>query len=93
MEYQEHYDNWQERNTFVDTAQGNGYRMLHDDYDEDWVEGDEPHGTLTFTDEPPAQAPIPEPLVFIPLQGGTPPKDRLDVIEEFLGRAYPGGDG
>jgi hypothetical protein len=29
-----------------------GYRMLHDDFDSDWKRGDEPHGTMTFTNEP-----------------------------------------
>jgi len=93
MEYQEHYDNLAQREVFCNTATSNGYRMLHDDFDKDLKPGDEPHGTLTFTDEPAPQAPAPEPLVFIPLQDGTPAKDRLDVIEEFLERAYPGGEG
>ncbi|GAI63363.1 unnamed protein product [marine sediment metagenome] len=61
MEYQEHYDNMVERNNLCDIAAGNGFRMLHDDFDEDWQRGDEPHGTLTFTDVPPEQAPEPEP--------------------------------
>lgn len=61
MEYQEHYDNMEQRNTLCDTATSKGFRMLHDNFDEDWQRGDEPHGTLTFTDEPPEQAPEPEP--------------------------------
>ncbi len=36
-----------------------GYRMLHDDFDADWKRGDEPHGTMTFTNEP-------EPVIIIP---------------------------
>lgn len=59
MEYQEHYDNMEQRNSLCDTATSNGFRMLHDDFDSDWKRGDEPHGTLTFTDEP---APHAEPV-------------------------------
>ncbi|GAI79076.1 unnamed protein product [marine sediment metagenome] len=61
MEYTEHYDNMTERNSLCDVAHNNGLRMLHDNFDEDWQRGDEPHGMLTFTDEPPEQAPI-EPI-------------------------------
>lgn len=57
MEYQEHYDNWEQRNSLCDAATSKGFRMLHDDFDKDWKRGDEPHGILTFTDEPPEQAP------------------------------------
>ena len=56
MEYQEHYDNMEERNIHCKTAELIRFRMLHDDFDEDWEVGDEPHGTLTFTDEPAPQA-------------------------------------
>lgn len=60
MEYQKHYDNMTERNNLCSIAEGNGYRMLHDDFDEDWQVGDEPHGTLTFTNVPPEQDTEPE---------------------------------
>lgn len=60
MEYTEHYDNMEQRNSLCDVAESNGFRMLHDDFDEDWQPGDEPHGTLTFTDVPPEQSPSPE---------------------------------
>ena len=66
MEYTEHYDNMTERNSLCTVAEGNSFRMLHDDFDEDWERGDEPHGTLTFTDEPAPQAePVREPLAEI----------------------------
>lgn len=57
MEYTEHYDNWEQRNALCEVAEGNGFRMLHDTFDSDWQKGDEPHGTLTFTDEPAPQTP------------------------------------
>lgn len=34
--------------------------------------------------------PPPEPLVFVVDPQGTPDKKRLDTLEEFLKRAYPG---
>ncbi len=34
-----------------------GLRMLHDDFAEGWQRGDDPSGTLTFTDEPGVEAP------------------------------------
>ena len=61
MEYTEHYDNMEQNDSLCAIANKNGFRMLHDDFDPDWQRGDEPHGTLTFTDEPPPQAPPPEP--------------------------------
>lgn len=61
MEYTEHYDDMAERNALCSIAEGKGFRMLHDNFDEDWQRGDEPHGMLTFTDEPAPQAPEPEP--------------------------------
>ena len=60
MEYQEHYDNMEERNSLCKGATSKGYRMLHDNFDEDWQPGDEPHGTLIFTDEPPEQSLAPD---------------------------------
>lgn len=57
MEYTEHYKDMVRRNALCDIANSNGFRMLHDDFDPDWQPGDEPHGTLTFTNEPAPQAP------------------------------------
>ena len=61
MEYTEHYDNLEERKTHCDIANVIRFRMLHDNFDPDWERGTEPHGILTFTDEPAPQAPEPEP--------------------------------
>jgi len=61
MEYQEHYNNMIERNSQCDIANSKGFRMLHDNFDADWKRGDEPHGTLIFTDEPTKQS-IVEPV-------------------------------
>ena len=62
MEYTEHYDNMEQRNSLCSIAEGNKFRMLHDNFDADWKRGDEPHGTLIFTDEPTPQALEPEPV-------------------------------
>lgn len=51
MEYLYHYADLAERSVKVAEAEALGYRMLHDDFDPDWQPGNEPHGTLTFTDE------------------------------------------
>lgn len=50
MTYTEHYDNLVERQQHIVVAEADGFVMLHDDFDIDWKVGDEPHGTLTFTD-------------------------------------------
>ncbi|GAH33314.1 unnamed protein product [marine sediment metagenome] len=50
MEYTEHYDNLAERETICKDYANQGLRCLHDNFDEDWKRGDEPHGTLIFTD-------------------------------------------
>lgn len=55
MEYTEHYDNVQQRNTICNDYESQSLRMLHDDFDSDWKRGDEPRGILTFTDEPAKQ--------------------------------------
>ena len=57
-EVKQHYDNLAERQDIVAHWEGLGYRMLHDDFDADWKPGDEPHGTLTFTDVMPLVTPV-----------------------------------
>lgn len=89
MEYTEHYDDMEQRNNLCDVALSNDFRMLHDDFDEDWQQGDEPHGTLTFTDEPSKQAPIPEPSKFERLNPTEGVEHRLEHIEDFLEKRYP----
>ena len=39
-----------ERLTKISEAEGQGLVMLHDNFDPSWKPGDEPFGTLTFTD-------------------------------------------
>ena len=52
-EITEHYDNLAERQEKIAYWEGQGYRMLHDDFDDPhWKQGDPMVGTLTFTDEP-----------------------------------------
>lgn len=58
MEVIETYSNLVERQAKIALRESQGLRMLHDDFDADWKRGDEPHGTMTFTDEP---APVAEP--------------------------------
>ena len=83
-----HYDNLAERQDLVAQGEGLGYRMLHDDFDADWKPGDEPHGTMTFTDEEPPV--MPETTIhFVPGTPGQSSAKRIDHIEEFLKQLYP----
>ena len=60
MEATEKYKDLAERKAKIALREGQGFRMLHDDFDDSWAPGDEPHGIMTFTDEP---APVtPEPV-------------------------------
>lgn len=89
MEYTEHYENMDERNALCATAVSNGFRNIHDTFDEDWKRGDEPHGTLIFTDEPAPVTPEPEPIVFTASPPGIAIGKRLNNIEDFLRKVYP----
>lgn len=51
MDHSEHYDNLEQRNLICKDYESRGFRMLHDNYDDDWKKDDEPHGTLIFTNE------------------------------------------
>ena len=84
----EKYTNLAEREAFVAQYEGEGYRMLHDDFDPDWKPGQEPHGTMTFTDEPAPVSPVEPPLVFDP-PPGTGTTKKVEYIEEFLAKLYP----
>jgi hypothetical protein len=53
------YIGWEDRNQKVKEQEAKGLRMLHDDFDPDWQPGDEPHGTITFTDVMPPPPPPP----------------------------------
>lgn len=61
MEVKVHYDNLAKRNEAIVVYEARGYRMLHDDFDTIWKAGDEPHGTMTFTDVMPPVSPV-EPI-------------------------------
>jgi len=71
-EITQHYDNLAKRQRWVTHWEGQGLRMLHDNFDPDWKRGDEPHGTMTFTNEP-------EPAQFIPL----PERDLAAEIDQL----------
>ena len=58
MEYQYHYNGKVERKEKITEAEGLGYRMLHDNFDDpNWKRGNPMVGTLIFTDEPEPVAP------------------------------------
>ena len=58
MEIQVEYNGLEERQVKVKEQEAKGLRMLFDNFHPDWKSGDEPHGTMTFTDEPSPVAPI-----------------------------------
>ena len=58
MIHTKYYDNLEQRSLIVTRCNGDKLTMLHDDFDPDWEPGDEPHGTMTFTDEPTSVASI-----------------------------------
>ena len=74
MEVTEKYANLKERTEKINLCEGQGLRMLHDDFDPDWKPGDEPHGTMTFTD-------IIEPSPVI-----EPPRDLQAEIDDLKAR-------
>ncbi|MBA7625506.1 hypothetical protein ES703_32936 [subsurface metagenome] len=80
MTYTKHYEDMKQRNNLCSIATSNGFRMLHDDFDPDWERGDEPHGSLTFTDEPAPQAPEPEPTRVFGVEIDTL-KARMEKLE------------
>ncbi len=51
------YTDLKDRATKVTEAESKGQVMLRDNFDAAWRPGDEPHGTLIFTDTPPT-APV-----------------------------------
>ena len=62
MEVTEKYKNLVERQIKITLREAQGLRMLHDDFAPDWKHGDEPFGTMTFTDEPSSE---PEPIELV----------------------------
>ncbi len=63
MEIEITYSNLAERQILVDENEAEGYRMLHDNFDSNWKKGDEPHGTMIFTDKVALMAPEPRDLL------------------------------
>jgi len=89
MDYKERYASTDIRNAFCEAAAANGYRLLHDDFDEGWIPGDEPVGTLAFTDVIKEAIPEPPRLIFYASPLGQVFGKRLRNIEDFLKEAYP----
>jgi len=87
-EVKQGYSGWEARAEVIKHWEAQGYRMLHDDFDADWKPGDEPHGTMTFTDEPEPVAPDTA-IHFVPGTPGQSSAKRIDHIEEFLKQLYP----
>ncbi len=58
MEVSEKYANLLERQEKVSLRESQHLRMIHDDFDADWKPGDEPHGTMLFTDTPEPIPPV-----------------------------------
>lgn len=52
VETQVEYENLVDRQAKVTQYQSQGLRLLHDNFSPDWEHGQEPYGTLVFTDEP-----------------------------------------
>ena len=88
MEVKVHYNNLNERAALIKQYESQKLTMLHDDFDPDWESGDEPHGTMTFTDTVQLPTDIPSPIEFIPDES-TDVIKRLIAIEEFLVKLYP----
>lgn len=53
MEYSYTYTDLEARRAKIAEAEALGLRMVNDNFDPLWQPGDEPYGTLIFTDEPP----------------------------------------
>ena len=82
MEKNIKYNGKLDRMVKVAEAEGKGFRMLTDTFDPDWQRGDEPHGTMVFTD-------IHEPAKIIP-----PPRDlaaEIDALRERVNKLDGGG--
>jgi len=61
VEYLIDYVGLVDRQAKIVAQEALGRRMLHDDFDPSWKRGDEPHGTMIFTDQPLAINISPEP--------------------------------
>lgn len=62
MDIEIEYSGKEERLLKVKEQESNGLRMVSDTFDSDWERGEEPRGTMVFTDEPAPITPI-EPSV------------------------------
>ena len=62
MEIEVKYTGLEDRQGKIKEQEAKGLRMLFDNFDPDWKFGDEPYGTMTFTDQPSPVFPPPEPV-------------------------------
>lgn len=91
MEYSEHYDNLKNRHDTCMFYESKGFRMISDIFDPDWEKGDEPHGTMIFTDEhePPPPIEPPKSTHFAKVTGFNPTELRpLSVVRTWEGQEY-----
>jgi len=55
------YNGWDDRKSKIDEKEAEDFRMLSDTFDSDWKQGEEPRGTMVFTDvilpDPPTEPP------------------------------------
>jgi hypothetical protein len=71
-DYQYSYKNKAERQNQIEIAESLGLRMIHDNFDIDWKRGEEPRGTMVFTDDPGVNI--------------SPPRDLLAEIDDLKAR-------
>jgi len=92
MEFEVKYKDKQERSLKIVEFEGQGYRMLHDTFDPDWEKGDEPHGTMIFTDvhEPTPPPEPPKSTHYARITGFAPAAVRpLSVVRTWNGQDFP----
>lgn len=85
MEVKEKYANLVERQEKIALREGQGLRMLHDDFDPDWKPGDEPHGAMTFTDVMPPTLPAIDWQAEWDYAAYAAPADKIKVLARMMG--------
>ena len=79
-----HYTDLQDRQIKGKEQEALGLRMLHDNFDADWKSGDEPHGTMIFTDVIPPN-PLPPPDYKKEWQLATTQEGKIAILAKMVG--------